>query len=379
MGYSLLKTLAAIETNAVLRIALSDLVNLRLIKKEEDSKRYTVHRLLAKVRQFEKPLKDRQEWHKKIVKRLERWFRNKHEESKILTEAEIELDHLETWHRRTLECLPAETVWLSILKAYSLFERGNYREALKYVEEAKEIYTAENLTDKLLLIHIYNAFGMSYNYLGNYEECRTHVEKAISFYKENLFDDKKLLARLTNGLGVSYSNSSNHQKALELFQQVLEIRQELFTENHPDLAVSLNNLGVAYYNSGEYQKALELFQQALEMQQALFGKKHPLIALSLNNFGVSYHHLENWNKAIELYELALEMRRELLGEQHPNTIKTCTNLITALSKTGKNEDAKKLADEFLSYVPQNHPDRKFFEKHAAPYQKPLKKKKRRGK
>jgi hypothetical protein len=73
------------------------------------------------------------------------------------------------------------------------------------------------------------------------------------------------------------------------------------------------------------------------------------------------------------------MSRELSGEKHPKTILTCGNLIRTLSKLGKREQAGRLAGEFLSYVPQNHPDRKFFEEYGAAYRKARKQKKRRGK
>ena len=118
-------------------------------------------------------------------------------------------------------------------------------------------------------------------------------------------------------------------------------------------------------------------QQALEMQQELFGEKHPDIAKSLNNLGLAYGRLDNHLKAVEYYGKALQMFREILGNKHPNTILICKNLIIKLLGIGYKERAGRLAGEFLSYVPQNNPYRKFFEKHGAAYRQALQRKKKR--
>jgi len=52
------------------------------------------------------------------------------------------------------------------------------------------------------------------------------------------------------------------------------------------------------------------------------------------------------------------------------------NLIYVLVQIGRQEEAGRLAGKFLSYVPQNHPKRRFFVEHGAIYQKARKKKPR---
>jgi tetratricopeptide (TPR) repeat protein len=421
MGYSLLQSLIGIENNYTLTTALSDLVNLRLIKEEKPAKRYTIHRLVARVRRFEKPLAERKEWHQKIVAKLVEWFRRRKDEFEYLAEFENETIHLQQWQSESVDILPIETVYLTNFEAYPLWHRGNYQESKILLEKALNLYQENQLNDEKLLANLYNDLGVIAQRLGNINQGLEFHQKALSI-GNSVFDEKSEdIAKFLNNLGIIYDELGNYRKALELKEQALKIRQRLFGEKHPDIADSLNNLGYTYDKLGNHQKALELNEQAsemrqglfgekhpdiafslnnlastyallnnhqkalelneraLKMQQELFGEKHPDIAESLNNLGYTYDILDNYQKAANFYESALKMRRELLGEKHPRTILTCGNLIRVLSKLGKREQAGRLAGEFLSYVPQNHPRRRFFEEYGAAYRKARKKKKRRGK
>ncbi|HEX8195463.1 MAG TPA: tetratricopeptide repeat protein [Pyrinomonadaceae bacterium] len=321
MGISLLRDLVGTKDDFTLLTALGDAINLRLIRKE-DGERYAIHRLLAKVRRHENPLENRKEWHLEKIKRLKEWFYKRKNDFNKLLKFEAEIEHLKEWQKQSSKIAPSETTDLLALRAYPLWHRGNYQES------------------KILL------------------------EDALSLYNEKQIDDGELLSNLYNDLGVISSNLGNHQKAFEYKQNALKINQDLPNGNLADSAKFLNNLGSTYGNLGNHQEALKLKQKALEMNQELFGEKHPNVASSLNNLGTTYDNLGNHKEALKHLNFALEIRRAFLTERHPHTILTCYNLISVLSKTGGIEKAIKLAREFLSYVPPNHPNRKFFEHHA---------------
>jgi tetratricopeptide (TPR) repeat protein len=421
MGYSLLQSLIGIENNYTLTTALSDLVNLRLIKEEKPEKRYTIHRLVARVRRFEKPLAGRKEWHQKIVAKLVEWFRRRKDDFEYLAEFENETIHLQQWQSQSVDILPIETVYLINFEAYPLWHRGNYQEAKILLEKALNLYQENQLSDEKLLANLYNDLGIIAGDLGNINQAFEFYQKALSIGR-NVFDEKSEdIVRFLSNLGTTYDYLGNHpkalesneqalkmrqelfgekhrdiadslgnlsytydklgnyQKALELDEQALKMRQELFGKKHPDIASSLHNLGHSYIKLGNYQKALELIEQALKMQQELFGEKHPDTASSLHSLGYTYDLLNNKQKAANFYESAMKMRQELLGEKHPDTILSYGNLIQTLSKLGKREQAGRLAGEFLSYVPPNHPQRWIFEEYGAAYRKARKNKKRRGK
>jgi tetratricopeptide (TPR) repeat protein len=412
MGYSILRELIGTDDNLALKDALGVALELHFIKREEGTtERYAIHRLLARVRQFEKPIEERKEWHEKIVKALEKWFREKDEEAKTLSEAEVESDHLDIWQERTIQLMPSKGVWLTMLKANPLIERGNYREALNYAEEALTLYNVEKLNDHVLLGHIYKALSRPYFYLGKYWEGKTHIETALGIIAPIGTTDRKLFADILNDLGyvlgelgearkalefekqalkmrrdlfgekhpdvatslnnvgTTYGQLGEHHKSLELKQRALEVRRELFGEKHPDVAQSLNNVGYSHGELGEYRIALEFQEMAIEMYRELFGEKHPDVAQSLNNVGVIHSKLGDHRKALQFKEQALDMHTELLGHKHPNTLIIARNTIDEWIKNGNPEKAGRIAAEFLPHIPAGHRLRAFFEKHGAPYRK----------
>lgn len=503
MGYSLLRKLVGSGDNFALQDALGVALELRFLKQEEDAERFAIHRLLARVRQFERPLHERRNWHQNIVNNLADWFHKRKDEFKFLTEFEAEVIHLQQWQSQSSSVFPIETIYLTDFEAYPLWHRGNYRESKILLETALDLYQKNKLDDKKLLANLYNDLGVITESLGNIKQGFELEQKALSIGR-NVFDEKseeiaKFLGNLSrsysvlgdyqkaleleqqtleisleifgerheyvatslnslgstyailgkyqkafelikqaleirlelfgekhpnvafslstlgsayddlenhkkalelkqqaleirielfgekhpdvasslNSLDLTYSGLGNYKKALELQQQALEIRLELFGEKHPDVASSLKNLGMTYDDLGDHKKALKLQQQALEIRLELFGKKHPEVASSLSNIGYTYSRLKDRGKAIEAYQIALKTYRELLGEKYPETVTTCHNLIDVLNAIGKTEQAGRLAGEFLSYVPSNHPDRKFFEKHGAAYRKAKQRKKKR--
>ena len=90
MGRSLLQTLVEPENDFEFENALNDAHKLRLLKKDEDTDRYAIHRLFAKVIQYENPLEKQKEWHKRIVDNLEDWFSERENKFEYLAEFESE-------------------------------------------------------------------------------------------------------------------------------------------------------------------------------------------------------------------------------------------------------------------------------------------------
>ena len=237
MGYSLLQELVGTNDKHTLKDALGVALELHFIKKEENEDRYAIHRLLAKVRQFEKPLTDRQEWHQEIVRNMVNWFRERKDEFEYLKEFEAEIIHLQQWQSQSSGIFPNETVYLTDFEAYPLWHRGNYQESEILLEKALELYQKSQLNDEKLLSNVYNDLGVIKGELGDIRQSFEFEEKAFSI-GQNAFDRKSEdIAKFLSNLGSTYGELGNHQKALELKQQALEIRQELFGEKHPDVAI----------------------------------------------------------------------------------------------------------------------------------------------
>jgi tetratricopeptide (TPR) repeat protein len=375
MGTSLLQALVT-KDEFEFATALGDAINLRVLKKDEDAERYAIHRLLAKVIRRENPLEKNKEWHEKIMHKLEVWFDERKNQFEKLTEFETEIEHLQEWQKETLNTYPSQAILLTSLSGNPFWLRGNYKKALIYQFEALDLYNKEKVKNKRLLAILHNTIGFLYWELDNFNDARKHCEEALNFYYQAKATDKKLLANILNDIGLSYDGLDKKEQALQYHQQALEIRLKEFREKHSDTAISLNNVGSINSDLGNHEEALKYQLQALEIRRELFGEKHPDTAASLNNVGFAYSDLGNYEEALKYQLQALEIHQELLERQHPVSVIIATNLINNYCKSEKIGEAAKLADEFLSYIPENHPRRHFFEQLAAGYRQTQQEKKK---
>ncbi|MCD9185533.1 MAG: tetratricopeptide repeat protein [Pyrinomonadaceae bacterium] len=347
MSVSLLKDLIAPDNDFKFRIALSDAVNLRLINKDEDGERYTIHRLLAKVIRFEQSLEKQIEWLTKIAENLEKWFDDRKEEFNYLADFEAETEHLTEWQKNTIKYLPEKAIWFVALESYPLWQRGNYKEAFQFLEKSFGLYESKKIDNHALLANLNNDLGVIYGALGNYQKALEYQEKALELQKE-LFGEKHPSTALSySNVGLTYGALGNHQKALEYKEKALELRKELFGEKHPSTATSYNNVGGTYGELGNHRKALEYLEKALELRKELFGEKHPLTALSYSNVGGTYGDLGNHRKALEYKEKALELRKELFGEKHPSTALSYNNVGLTYGALGNHQKALEYKEKAL--------------------------------
>jgi len=421
MGTSLLRHLVGTCDDFALKDAIGVALELHFIKQEEEADRYSIHRLLARVRKHESPLDNKKEWQQKILKNLISWFRKKEEEYKTRSEGEIELDHLETWQKQTPENFSAEKLWLLMLRATPLKERANYNEAKKYYEEALTLYERWNIFEPLILSHLYKEISEIHYYLGNYQQSKTYLQNILAFYEKELVKDRELLPYLYNNLGIIHKQTGKfteslafHKKALEMQREIninpnpqtanyldnlgsvytklhryteglkyheeaLFMRQELFGEDHLHVAISFNNTALSHTYLREFEKAFALFQQTISNLQALFGEKHPEIAQTLNNLGFAYEMKKDTQMALYYYQASLVMSEELLGENHPAIISRLANVVRMLIASGRIEEGGRLAGDSLGITPLNHPERMFLEKHGMGYYKAQQRKKKRRK
>lgn len=377
MGTSLLRSLVAPEDEFEFETALGDALNLRVLKKDGDSNRYAIHRLLAKVIRYQNPIEKNIAWYQNTTRRMENWFELRKNEYDLLAEFEGEFEHLKEWRKEALNKLPSEAILLTSLQANPLWLRGNYKKALAYQFEALDLYQKEKIKNPKLLAILFITIGYLNYELKNFVGASEYCEKALEFFDRKEVTDNKLLADLLNDAGLSYRELGKYQQALKYLQQALEIRQELFSSKHPEIAKSLNNLGSAYEGLGEKEKTLKLRGQALEMRKELFGENHPDVSVSLHCIGFTYYKFKDLRSSGEYFQAALKMRREFLGESHPETIASAIGFIDTLVGLGKIEQAGRLAAEFLSHVLPTHPERWFLEKHGSAYRKAKQRRKKR--
>ena len=236
---------------------------------------------------------------------------------------------------------------------------GDYNKAIEYHEKALEIRInalGENQPE------LYNNLGISYDGLGDYGKAIEYHEKALEIRINTLGENHPDVADSYNNLGISYDGLGDYNKAIEYHEKALEIRINTLGENHPDVADSYNNLGISYDGLGDYNKAIEYHEKALEIRINTLGENHPDVADSYNNLGISYDGLGDYNKAIEYHEKALEIRINTPGENqnHRNIIRSYVflgKIYYGLGDYGKAiEYYEKALEIEINTLDENHPD-----------------------
>jgi predicted MPP superfamily phosphohydrolase len=291
MSLDLLAALVGVEEPAELTGALGLGTALRILQREPDAERYTLHRLVREVRREQTDLAERIEWTAEVCTRVNQWFSALRLDFMQLPRFEAEIDHLREWHDHAVHISPTQAPRLAWLQAFPSFHRG----------QASEV--------------------------------RRQIEEALSQYHDQEKEDQALLAHLKSDLAYSLNELGDRKDALELGQQALSVRRELFGERHPDVARSLNNLASYTDALGDPKGALELGRQALSIQRELFGERHPDVAGSLHNMAGYWHDLGSPHKAFQLAQTAYDIRKQLLGAGHPDTLNTA-RLLGQINRPG---------------------------------------------
>lgn len=318
MGLSLLAALLKVEeTELVGALALG--AQLRLLERTATADRYGLHRLVRKVRQEDRPLKERAAWVEEVCHRLGDWFFARRQDFADLPAFEAEVDHLDTWREKASSLGNPHASRLTWLLAYPPFHRGQFKISRRWVEQALALFGSDGNQDRELEAWIWNDLGVVSSAEGRFREALELAQRALAIRHEILGEGHRDSALSLNNLALAYSNLGDLDKALEFSLQALAIRYKVLGTEHVQTAESLMTVGSVYAGLGNPKEALKSQLQSLEIRQEILGEQHPLTAASHIAVGGSYGYLGQWTRALDVSLQALEVHRKILGEQHPET------------------------------------------------------------
>ncbi|MBN1327211.1 MAG: tetratricopeptide repeat-containing sensor histidine kinase [Candidatus Cloacimonetes bacterium] len=202
---------------------------------------------------------------------------------------------------------------------------NNYRKALKFYEESLQL--SRVLEDKRTSAADYNNIGIVFKEMGDYE-------KALSFYFKSLklreeIGDEDDMANVINNIGIVYNLSGDTDKALEYFNRSLKLRMKSGIEDQ--IAASYNNLGNLYLKIKEFDKALVNYSKSLDLKRAIGDKEG--LAITLNNIGVIHKILKDYDKALEYHKESLHLKEEIGDESGIiSTLINISNIYLALKQ-----------------------------------------------
>ena len=236
---------------------------------------------------------------------------------------------------------------------------GDKRKALKYYQQALEIYREIYGENHQNIADLMNNLGSIWDDLGDKNQAIEHYEKALKIDRIVVGNEHPNIAVRLNNLGEAFRTLGKPNKAIEYYEQALKIWRGVYGENHTNVVTALTNLGLAWDMLGNKHLAIEYIEQGLKIDQAVFGNKHPKIAIRLNNLGEIFRSLGDPQKAIEYHEQALHINWAIFGNEHLNVAGDLNNLGSAWRALGDFNKAIKYYAQALKIweeaYGENHP------------------------
>ncbi len=159
--------------------------------------------------------------------------------------------------------------------AIASVRRGNFKQALKDIEKAKEIDDDDP--------GVFFVYGIIYYALKDYDKAEKYYKKAI--------DENEEYTEARYNLCGLYLKTGENDKAIEQCSHAAN--DPLYQAR----ASAYTNLGIAYFKKGDINKAKQYYDKALDI--------NPSLVYTHNELGKLYLSIGNEKKAINEFRIAI--------------------------------------------------------------------------
>ncbi|XCF04845.1 tetratricopeptide repeat protein [Tamlana crocina] len=137
--------------------------------------------------------------------------------------------------------------------------RGNYNEALKFLEKALETYNITN--DKIYQGHTIVDIGNVHHELKNHEKALELYQKSYDIGLEIGVIDMQ--ANALSNMGMNHTKLGNYNQAITYLKKAIALNKT--NNSMSNLVSSLGEMGNAYSAKGDFNKAMTYFNQAIKL------------------------------------------------------------------------------------------------------------------
>lgn len=258
-------------------------------------------------------------------------------------EAEAEYRQLLDLKVRNLGTDHPETLSTMHNLANTLSEEGKYDEAEKLYRETLKIEqrilgpehpdTANSMTTLANTVR----FGH-----GRDAEAEDLYRKSLEIELRILGPNSPETMRAREGLANILSSEHRYAEAETLLRQILSVRQRLLGAEHTDTLLSQYNLASVLSHENQYAAAEKLTRETLKTQTRVLDKDDPDTMASESLLARILLEQQKLQESEEFARQAFNDQSRTLGLRHRDTMESLRYLGTALTKSGRYEDAKKL-------------------------------------
>lgn len=110
---------------------------------------------------------------------------------------------------------------------------------------------------------------------GDYVQALEYLEKALAIQEQILPPVHPDIAVTYENMGYTYGDLGNYENAMEYHVKSLSIREKILTPEDPEIALSYSNIAWVHYDTGDYRRALEYMRRAVEIAERSLPEGHP--------------------------------------------------------------------------------------------------------
>ena len=243
---------------------------------------------------------------------------------------------------------PVEHASVDADLARALYEKGDYVEAQRNVDNAQKLHIALFGARSAAVAADIAQSGEIARREGDFKRAEVLTQQALALSRETLTAPNAQIAAELNQLATLYDDMRRVQDARAPTQQAIAMFRALYGENHLDVAENLANLGVIDMQTDRVDEALPLFEQAEAIYRKLLPGDHPLLATVLANQARVLDRLGRYDASQKKYMQALAMQRKLLGDSHPDVAATLNNLSVLHAEQGDYQSSADLSRQVLA-------------------------------
>lgn len=246
-----------------------------------------------------------------------------------------------------------EQNWDMLVRCYqrigrSFRERGEFAQAIKYLDQALAIGLKELGDRHGEIATTYSTLSITYRSMGDYARALDFANKALSIQIATLGENDALVGQTYNRIANVYSEKNDLDQSLAYRKKAVAIYVAVYGERSAEAGSFYNNIGNDYLDRGDIDQALFFHKKSLELKEEFLGKNNQAVAWSHDNLGQVYYKKGDYERARECYENALSIWRETIGTENLFSTMAYDHLIELNWRTGDYAQAIAFSKKSLS-------------------------------
>ncbi|CAF2713578.1 unnamed protein product [Rotaria sp. Silwood2] len=231
---------------------------------------------------------------------------------------------------------------------------GNRTNALKFLQEALNIYLEYLPSNDPILSSTYNNIGSVYHAGKDYDMALTYHQLALDCQLNTPNPDFDASAVYSMNIATVYEALGRYDEVSAYQKRALKFRQQHHGENDLTLLDMYSAIGRTCYENEDYEQAeqekfgesISYYQKALDAELSSLPDDHPTISISYFNLSTAYAGTSQYDEALQCAHKAVEQLRK---SSNPSS----SELSKYISQIGNVLDKQKKYSEAIGYFKES--------------------------